>query len=216
MNKILQTTGLSLLMAAGTNAMAQSALNISIGAMVPIGPFRETVHPLPTESDPRRVEGYDVGVGGWLNWNLALAGPLASRMGLFWTGTEGTCKADGYGTVKVEREMTSFTVGLALYYPSAAKPNGFYVHGNASADFDHTTMTYRPPDDFWANIFQHDVTELNRRSRFGGMAGFGYVWDAGIRFTLEVGWHRTLTGSRKGEWEHPPTDFVVVSAGFML
>ncbi len=52
----------------------------------------------------------------------------------------------------------------------------------------------------------------------GGSLGFGHSfgYDAGLRFTLEATYHKTLTSHDVDAGDPPATDFVKVGFGFVF
>ena len=65
------------------------------------------------------------------------------------------------------------------------------------------------------NNYNVDTT---RKSRLGGSLGIGHSfgYDAGLRFTMEATFHKTLTNHDVDAGDPPSTDFVKLGFGFVF
>ena len=106
-----------------------------------------------------------------------------------------------------------FNLGGDLqFFPqgTAFRHRGLYFVAGLSADFEQFDRSFGDP--------QYDYTDTTRKSRLGGSIGIGHSfgYDAGMRFTMEATFHKTLTGNDVSAGDPPSTDFVKVGFGFVF
>ena len=86
----------------------------------------------------------------------------------------------------------------------------------ACADFERFERTFGDFDDYdYYDYWHNDDIDTTRKSRLGGNFGIGHTFgfDAGVRFTMEATFHKTLNGNDSANDDPPNTDFVRLSFG---
>jgi hypothetical protein len=84
-----------------------------------------------------------------------------------------------------------------------------------SVDFEQFDRSFGDLNSSYYNNYNVDTT---RKSRLGASGGIGHSfgYDAGMRFTLEATFHKTLTGNDVNAGDPPSTDYVKLGFGFVF
>ncbi len=205
-----------LILVSGSALKAQSPhYGFNLNLSFPTGAFSSTTYPAYLDSFnnqvPPQKETYDVGLGGSFTASFPMDRNLAIRLNLGGTSESGTNRAQGYPTINLQHSM--FNLGGDLqFFPqgTAFRHRGLYFVAGLSADFEQFDRSFGDP--------QYDYTDTTRKSRLGGSIGIGHSfgYDAGMRFTMEATFHKTLTGNDVSAGDPPSTDFVKVGFGFVF
>jgi hypothetical protein len=192
-------------------------MGFSLNLLFPTGAFASTTYP-PYFSNaagyviPVQKETYDVGLGGSFTVSFPVDRVLAIRLNLGATSTNGTNRAAGESTINLRHSQFNLGGDLQLFPQGTAfRHRGFYFLAGLSADFEQFDRSFGDP--------QYDYnTDTTRKSRLGATGGFGHSfgYDAGMRFTLEASFHKTLTGNDVNAGDPPSTDFVKLGFGFVF
>jgi len=206
-----------LILASGSALKAQSPhMGFSLNLLFPTGDFASKTYP-PYFSPsagyviPAQKETYDVGAGGSFTVSFPMERSLAIRLNLSGTGESGTNRAPGEATINLRHSMFSVGGDLQIFPQGTAfRHRGLYFVAGLSADFEQFDRSFGDP--------QFDYTDTTRKSRLGGSLGIGHSfgYDAGMRFTMEATFHKTLTGNDVNAGNPPSTDFVKLGFGFVF
>ena len=208
-----------LILALGTTTamMAQEPhVGFGINLGIPTGDFRSKTYP-PTNDVPKgQTDGYDLGLGGQLTISFPVDPTFAMRLNFNGMSTNGTSTASGKPDLHLRHEL--FGIGGEMQFfldRGALRHKGTYLFLGASADFERFDRSRNANfSDWWGDA----STDTTRKSRLGGTAGLGHSfgYGAGNRFTLEVAFHKTLTGNDLAKREPPSADFMKVSFGWVF
>jgi hypothetical protein len=208
---------LPLLLASGAALHAQSPhIGFSLNMVVPTGDFASRYLP-PYYSSfdghlvPTQKETYDVGLGGSFTVSFPVDRALAIRLNLSGSAENGINRAQGEANINLRHSMFSLGGDLQIFPEGTAfRHRGLYFVAGLSADFEQFDNSFGDP--------QYDYTDTMRKSRMGGSLGIGHSfgYDAGMRFTLEATYHKTLTSHDVDAGDPPSTDFVKVGFGFVF
>lgn len=210
---------LPLTLVSGAVLRAQSPhYGFSLNLSVPTGAFSTTSYPPYTYLDsqnnpqagPASKDSYDLGLGGNFTASFPMDRTLAVRLNIGGTTENGTHRELGND---YNLQHSLFNVGGDLQiFPqgTAFRHRGFYFIAGLSADFERFERSYGDPG--------YDYTNTTNKSRLGGSLGFGHSfgYDAGMRFTLEATFHKTLTANSVSAGDPPSTDFVKLGFGFVF
>jgi hypothetical protein len=209
---------LPLLLATGGALRAQNPhLGFSLNLVVPTGNFASTTLP-PYYSPsagyviPPQKQTYDVGLGGSFTVSIPVDRALAMRLNLSGMGESGTDRAAGEPTINLRHSMFSIGGDLQIFPGGTAfRHRGFYLVGGLSADFEQFDRSFGDPQYSWD-------TDTTKKSRLGASGGFGHSFglDAGMRFTLEVTYHKSLTAHDVEAGDPASTDFLKVGFGWVF
>lgn len=208
---------LPLLLAAGPRLQAQSPhMGFSLNLGFPTGDFANKTYPAyysPTAGYviPPQKETYDVGLGGSFTVSFPMDRTLAIRLNLSAMAANGTNRAAGESTINLRHSQFNLGGDLQIFPQGTAfRHRGLYLLAGLSADFEQFDRSFGDP--------LYDYTNTTRKSRLGGTAGIGHSfgYDAGMRFTLEVSFHKTLTGNDLNAGDPPSTDYLKLGFGFVF
>lgn len=208
---------LPLLLASGAALRAQSPhVGFSLNLLFPTGDFASKTYPpyySPTAGYviPAQKETYDVGIGGSFTVSFPMDPTLAIRLNLSGSGENGTNRAPGQATINLRHSQFNLGGDLQIFPQGTAfRHRGLYFVAGLSADFEQFDRSFGDP--------LYDYTDTTRKSRMGGTLGIGHSfgYDAGVRFTLEATFHKTLTSHDVDAGDPPSTDFVKVGFGWVF
>jgi hypothetical protein len=215
MRRSILLTTLPLLLASGSALRAQSPhMGFSLNFISPTGEFSSSIRPADALTPVPQRETYDLGLGGSFTVSFPMDRTFAMRLNFSGASNTGTNRATGYSSVNLRH--SEFNVGGELQiFPqgTAFRHRGFYFLGGVSADFEEFTF-----GDQYNNSYYYDNPNTTRKSRLGGTAGFGnsFGLDAGLRFTMEVAFHKTLTGNSVAAGDPQSSDYVKVGIGVVF
>ncbi|WP_306589988.1 outer membrane beta-barrel protein [Geothrix sp. 21YS21S-4] len=208
---------LPLLLASGATLGAQSPhFGFSLNLISPTGDFSSKTYPAYFSPSAGYViapqkETYDVGLGGSFTVSFPMDRNLAIRLNLSGSGENGTNRAAGEATINLRHSQFNVGGDLQIFPQGTAfRHRGLYLLAGLSADFEQFDRSFGDP--------LYDYTDTTRKSRMGGTIGVGHSfgYDAGMRFTLEASYHKTLTGHDVDAGDPPSTDFLKVGFGFVF
>jgi hypothetical protein len=222
MRRTLSLALLSLALVSGSALKAQEPhFGVSFNLLFPTGSFNNKNYPAyfdaaANRTIPAQKEGYDVGLGGQFTVSFPVERALAIRLNVGGTVTDGRNTAPGERTINLRHSVFNLGADLQLF-PSAGafRHKGFYFLGGLSADFERFERTFGNFDTSYYGSYYYDPVDTTRKSRMGGNLGIGnsFGFDSG-RFTLELVYHKTLTG--KGDTDPIPTDHVKLGIGWVF
>ncbi len=205
---------LPLILASGSALMAQSPhVGFSLNLLFPTGDFAsKSYQSIDTTIEK---ETYDVGLGGSFTVSFPVDRTLAIRLNLSGSAENGTNRAPGYTT---NLRHSQFNLGGDLQiFPqgTAFRHRGLYFVAGLSVDFEQFD---RSLGDLNSNYYNNYNVDTTRKSRLGGSLGIGHSfgYDAGLRFTMEATFHKTLTAHDVSAGDPPSTDFVKLGFGFVF
>ncbi len=208
---------LPLLLAAGSQAQAQSPhMGFSLNLLFPTGDFASKTYPAYFSPSagyviPPQKESYDVGLGGSFTISFPMDRTLALRLNLSGSAANGTNRAPGETTINLRHSQFNLGGDLQIFPQGTAfRHRGLFFVAGLSADFETFDRSFGDP--------LYDYTDTTRKSRLGATGGLGHSfgYDAGMRFTLEATFHKTLTGNDVNAGDPPSTDFLKVAFGFVF
>ena len=208
---------LPLILASGSALKAQSPhVGFSLNLLFPTGDFASTTYPAYFSANAGRIipaqkETYDVGLGGSFTVSFPVDRNLAIRLNLSGSAENGTNRAPGEATINLRHSQFNLGGDLQIFPQGTAfRHRGLYFVAGLSADFEQFDRSFGDP--------QYDYTDTTRKSRLGATGGIGHSfgYDAGMRFTLEATFHKTLTGNDVNAGNPPSTDYVKLGFGFVF
>ncbi len=208
---------LPLILVSGSALKAQSPhVGFSLNLLFPTGAFASTTYPgyysVSAGRDiPAQKETYDVGLGGSFTVSFPVDRTLAIRLNLSGSAENGTNRAPGETTINLRHSQFNLGGDLQIFPQGTAyRHRGLYFVTGLSADFEQFDRSFGDP--------QYDYTDTTRKSRLGGSLGIGHSfgYDAGMRFTMEATFHKTLTAHDVEAGDPPSTDFVKLGFGFVF
>jgi hypothetical protein len=211
---------LPLILASGPALKAQSPhVGFSLNLQVPTGEFASKTYPAYFSTSDGRVipaqkETYDVGLGGSFTVSFPMDRTLAIRLNLSGSAENGTNRAPGETTINLRHSMFNLGGDLQIFPQGTAfRHRGLYFVAGLSADFEQFDRSFGD-----LNSYNNYNVDTIRKSRLGATGGIGHSfgYDAGMRFTLEATFHKTLTGNDVNAGDPPSTDFVKVGFGFVF
>ncbi len=208
---------LILALGATTALMAQEPhVGFGINLGFPTGDFRNKTYPPTTGVLTQQTDGYDLGLGGQLTLSFPVDPTFALRLNFNGMSTNGTNTASGYSDLHLKHELFGIGGEMQLFLDQGAfRHKGTYLFVGASADFERFDRSANANfEDWWGDA----STDTTRKSRLGGSAGLGHSFGYGSanRFTLEVAFHKTLSGNDLAKKEPPSADFMKVSFGWVF
>jgi hypothetical protein len=212
----LSLLAVPLILVSGTALQAQSPhMGFSLNLSFPTGDFASKSYPSYLDFNnnqvPAQTEKYDVGLGGSFTVSFPMDRTLALRLNLGGSSENGTNRAPGYSTINLRHSMFNVGGDLQIFPQGTAyRHRGLYFVAGLSADFEQFDRSFGDPN--------YDYTDTTHRSRLGGSVGIGHSfgYDAGMRFTMEATFHKTLTANDVSAGDPPSTDFVKVGLGFVF
>jgi hypothetical protein len=220
MRRVAPLLLLPLFLAAGSTLRAQSPhMGFSLNMTIPTGGFASTTYPAYSYLDylnnpqvvPPQKETYDLGLGGSFTVSFPMDRNLAIRLNLSGSSENGINRAQGQSDINLQHSIFSLGGDLQIFPQGTAfRHRGLYFIAGLSADFERFDRSFGDP--------QYDATNTTNKSRLGGSLGLGHTfgYDAGMRFTLEATFHKTLTAHDVDAGDPPSTDFVKVGFGFVF
>ena len=208
---------LPLLLAAGPQLQAQSPhMGFSLNLLFPTGEFANKSYPAYFSPSagyviPPQKETYDVGLGGSFTISFPMDRTLALRLNLSGSAENGTNRAPGETTINLRHSQFNLGGELQIFPQGTAfRHRGLYFVAGLSADFETFDRSFGDP--------LYDYTDTTRKSRLGATGGLGHSfgYDAGMRFTLEATFHKTISGNDVNAGDPPSTDFLKVAFGFVF
>lgn len=214
---------LPLLLASGASLGARSPhMGFSLNLMFPTGEFASKTYP-PYYSAaagyviPAQQVTYDVGLGGSFTVSFPMDRILAFRLNLSGSAENGTDRAPGEPTINLRHSQFNLGGDLQIFPQGTAfRHRGLYFVAGLSVDFEQFDRSFGDlTSSYYYNNYDVDTT---RKSRLGGSVGIGHSfgYDAGLRFTLEATFHKTLTGTNVNAGDPPSTDNVKLGFGFVF
>ncbi|HEX4845949.1 MAG TPA: hypothetical protein VFV26_06980 [Geothrix sp.] len=208
---------LPLLLASGAALRAQSPhMGFSLNLLFPTGEFASKTYPAYYSPSagyviPPQKETYDVGIGGSFTVSFPMDRALAIRLNLSGSAENGANRAPGESTINLRHSQFNLGGELQIFPQGTAfRHRGLYFVAGLSADFEQFDRSFGDP--------LYDYTDTTRKSRLGATGGIGHSfgYDAGLRFTLEATFHKTITGNDLAAGDPPSTDFVKMSFGWVF
>ncbi len=205
-----------LILVSGAALRAQSPhYGLSLNLTFPTGGFGSTTYPAYFDSYnnlvPPQRETYDLGLGGSFTASFPTDRNIAIRLNVGYTSESGTNSAPGYSDINLQHSMFSLGGDLQIFPQGTAyRHRGLYFLVGLSADFEQFDSSFGNPG--W------DPTNTTSKSRLGGNIGIGHTfgYDAGMRFTMEATFHKTLTGNNVSAGDPPSTDFLKLGFGVVF
>ena len=221
MRRVASVLVLPLILASGSALMAQSPhVGFSLNLLFPTGEFASKSYQSidSTTGLPfTEKETYDVGLGGSFTVSFPVDRTLAIRLNLSGSSENGTNRAPGYTTINLRHSQFNLGGDLQIFPQGTAfRHRGLYFVAGLSADFEQFD---RSLGDLNSNYYYNDYNvDTTRKSRLGGSLGIGHSfgYDAGLRFTMEATFHKTLTAHDVSAGDPPSTDFVKLGFGFVF
>ncbi|NWJ40322.1 MAG: hypothetical protein HXX12_05050 [Geothrix sp.] len=214
---------LPLILASGSALKAQSPhVGFSLNLVFPTGDFASKSYPAFLDQSgnllsPASKETYDVGLGGSFTVSFPVDRNLAIRLNLSGSSENGTNRAPGYSTINLRHSQFNLGGDLQIFPQGTAfRHRGLYFVAGLSADFEQFDRSF---GDLNSNYYYNDYNvDTTRKSRLGGSLGIGHSfgYDAGMRFTMEATFHKTLTSHDVTAGDPPSTDFVKLGFGFVF
>jgi len=206
-----------LILASGSALKAQSPhYGFSLNLTVPTGGFASTTYPAYIDAFnnlvPPQKETYDVGLGGTFTASFPMDRNLAIRLNLSGSSEDGVNRAPGYSDLNLRHSIFSLGGDLQIFPQGTAfRHRGLYFLAGLSADFERFDASYGSDPTYYPDY-------TTNKSRLGGSVGIGHSfgYDAGMRFTLEATFHKTLTGKPVDAGDPPSADFVKLGFGFVF
>ena len=210
---------LPLILDSGSALKAQSPhMGFSLNLMIPTGDFASIKSPEIDSAGNLFIakETHDVGLGGSFTVSFPMDRNLAIRMNLSGSAENGSSRAYNYPTVNLRHSQFNLGADLQIFPQGTAfRHRGFYFVAGLSADFEQFDRGF---GDLSSSYYNNDYVDTTRKSRLGANGGIGHSFglDAGIRFTMEATFHKTLTGNNVDAGDPPSTDFVKLGFGFVF
>jgi hypothetical protein len=194
-------------------------MGFSLNLTIPTGEFASKSYgSIDTSGLPYvEKETYDLGLGGSFTVSFPMDRNLAVRLNLSGSSENGTNRAAGYSDINLRHSIFSLGGDLQIFPQGTAfRHRGLYFVAGLSADFEQFDRSFGDINSgYYDNYYNIDTT---RKSRLGGNVGIGHTFgrDAGMRFTLEATFHKTLTANDVNAGDPPSSDFVKVGFGFVF
>jgi hypothetical protein len=179
----------------------------------PTGDFREKTYPPPSATASSYKDGFDAGFGGQFTMSFPIERNFAIRMNFGGQSTSGSSSGVGYSRQKLQHNLFSLGGEFQLFVNgSALRHRGTYFFFGPSADFERWDYSDDDRHDYW-----DDYTTYDRKSRMGATFGIGnsFGTHAG-RFTMEFGYHKTISGNDSAKGDPPSADFVKLTFGWVF
>ena len=212
---------LPLILASGSALKAQTPhIGFGLNLLIPTGDFASKKYAdIDTTGNAFIAkETYDVGLGGTFTVSFPVDRNLAIRLNLGGSAESGTSRATGYDTINLRHSMFNIGGDLQIFPQGTAfRHRGVYFVAGLSADFEQFDRSF---GDISSSGYYYDNADVDttRKSRLGATAGIGHSfgYDAGLRFTLEATFHKTLTGNDVSAGDPPSTDFLKLGFGWVF
>ena len=192
------------------------ALNLS----VPTGDFYGTTYPPDAITPVPHHRGYDPGIGAQFTVSFPVNPHLAFRLELAGQSESGTDTAAGYEQLHLKHELFGIAGEIQVFpgMGSATRHRGMYLLGGLSADFERFELSQQ--DSYYDSYgdYHNSVIDTQSKSRLGALVGLGHSFGYGFggRFTLELAYHKTLTGHDLASGEPAATDFLRLGFGWVF
>lgn len=180
----------------------------------PTGDFREKTYPPPSSTLSSYKDGFDAGFGGQFTMSFPIERNFAIRMNFNGHSTSGSSTGASYNRQKLQHNIFSLGGEFQLFLNgSAQRHRGTYFFFGPSADFERWDYS----DDWHNDYHWDDYTTYDRKSRMGATFGIGNSFGSHAgRFTMEFGFHKTLSGNDSAKGDPPSADFVKLSFGWVF
>ena len=203
-----------LILVSGSALKAQSPhMGFSLNLTIPTGDFASKSYP---DWVPPQKETYDSGLGGSFTISFPTDRNLAFRLNLSGSSENGTNHATGYTNLHLQHSMFSVGGDLQIFPQGTAfRHRGLYFVAGLSADIERFNASQGSDPGYYPDY-------TTNKTRLGGSVGIGHSfgYDAGMRFTMEATFHKTLTGTdanaNTGDLPMPNADFVKLGFGFVF
>lgn len=211
---------LPLILASGSALKAQTPhMGFSLNLLIPTGDFASTSYPSYYSTSagrtiPTQKETYDVGLGGSFTVSFPVDRNVAIRLNLSGSAENGTNRAAGESTINLRHSQFNLGGDMQIFPQGTAfRHRGFYFVAGLSVDFEQFDRSFGDPNNYW-----NDNVDTTRKSRLGATGGIGHSFglDAGLRFTMEATFHKTLTGNNADAGDPPNTDYLKLGFGFVF
>ena len=213
---------LPLILASGSALKAQSPhMGFSLNLISPTGDFASHTYPsyysdLAGRVIPPQTETYDLGLGGSFTVSFPMDRNLAFRLNLSGSSENGRNQAPGEQTINLRHSQFNLGGELQIFPQGTAfRHRGFFFVAGLSADFEQFDRSFGDINYYYYNSAPVDTTHKSRLGAIGGI-GNSFGRDAGMRFTLEATFHKTLNGNNVDAGDPPSTDFVKIAFGFVF
>ncbi|MBP1771269.1 MAG: hypothetical protein H6P99_432 [Holophagaceae bacterium] len=214
---------LPLILASGSALKAQSPhVGFSLNLLFPTGEFANKTYPAYYSPSagyviPPQKETYDVGLGGSFTVSFPVDRNLAIRLNLSGSAENGSNRAPGEATINLRHSQFNLGGELQIFPQGTAfRHRGLYFLAGVSADFEQFDRSFGDINSgYYYNNYDVDTTRKSRMGVTGGI-GHSFGYDAGLRFTLEATFHKTISGNDVNGGDPPSTDFVKMGFGFVF
>ena len=203
---------LPLILASGSALKAQSPhMGFSLNLTIPTGDFASKSYP---DLLPPQKETYDSGLGGSFTVSFPTDRNLAVRLNLSGSSENGINRAPGFANLHLQHSLFSVGGDLQIFPQGTAfRHRGLYFVAGLSADFERFNGSEGSDPGYYPDY-------TTNKTRLGGSVGIGHSfgYDAGMRFTMEATFHKTLTGTdtNVGDFPTPNADFFKLGFGFVF
>ena len=202
---------LPLLLGSGVALKAQSPhMGFSLNLTLPTGDFASKTYPDPLA--PQK-ETYDAGLGGSFTVSFPTDRNLAVRLNLSGSSEDGINRSPGYADLNLRHSIFSLGGDLQIFPQGTAfRHRGLYFVAGLSADFERFSASQGSDPSYYPDY-------STNKTRLGGSVGIGHSfgYDAGMRFTMEATFHKTLTGTSDNVVDMTPSaDFARLAFGFVF
>jgi hypothetical protein len=202
---------LPLVLVSGSALKAQSPhMGFSLNMTIPTGDFSSKSYP---DLLPPQKETYDTGLGGSFTVSFPTDRTLAFRLNLSGSSESGINRSIGYSNINLQHSMFSLGGDLQIFPQGTAyRHRGLYFVAGLSADFEKFSGSQGSDPGYFPDY-------STNKTRLGGSVGIGHSfgYDAGLRFTMEATFHKTLTGTSDNTVDLTPNaDFVKLGFGFVF
>jgi hypothetical protein len=179
----------------------------------PTGDFREKTFPPPSATTSSYKDGFDAGFGGQFTISFPIERNFAVRMNFTGQSTSGSSSGASFDRQNLQHNLFSLGGEFQLFMNgSALRHRGTYFYFGPSADFERWDYSNDSRHDYW-----NDYTTYDRKSRMGANVGIGNSFGSHVgRFTMEVGFHKTISGNDTAKGDPPSADFVKLSFGWVF
>jgi hypothetical protein len=192
-------------------------LNLSI----PVGDLNSRDCPADDITTVPHRQGYDPGMGLQFTISFPVDPHVAFRLELVGQSESGTDTAPGYETYDLDHTLFGIA-GEVQIFPgsgSAYRHKGTYLLGGVSADFERFEIRYRDAyyDDYYDD-YRGGLVDSQRKSRMGVLMGMGhsFTYNSWGRFTMELAYHKTVTGHDVSIGEPVAADFLRLGFGWVF
>jgi hypothetical protein len=200
------------LVASGPLLQAQRPnLGVSFNLGFPTGGYRSQDWPAtPAASGPIH-QSFDTAFGAQFTASFPLQEAVALRACIGAMTASGSQMQDAWGRRGLRNNLFAIGGDVQIFLDKGAmRHRGTYLYAGPSMDFEQWSYTYTR---YWNTyLYTYD-----RKSRPAANFGFGHSFPVHSgRFTLEVGFHKTLSGNNTSQGEPSSTDFAKLGVGWVF